>query len=401
MSTLRWLFGLVSPWVWLLFAAWGLLQWEPARAAAAPYTRLFCFSALGVAALLSWYYHRSRMLLVAAVVGLLVWGWEPLAAAGEVSKLAAVFLLPLNFALFAWLKERDVLTPSGILKVGLVAAQVLGVVMLGEMKGGRLEAFLRWGEPRTFGAGGWSWMPLTEQLVFAAGALALLALAFLRRTKVEAGLLWALVAAFLALNEMGTAEAAHVYAGAAGLILVYAVLEHSYEVAYRDELTALPGRRALNEFLPDLGRRYAIAMCDVDHFKNFNDTYGHEAGDQVLRMVAGKLSQVPGGGRAFRYGGEEFTIVFPDRAAKESLPFVESLRQAIASTSFILRAPDRPREKPKEKPDPGPKKAVTITISIGVAERSKGWSTPELVLEAADSALYRAKEAGRNCVQLA
>jgi len=131
-------------------------------------------------------------------------------------------------------------------------------------------------------------------------------------------------------------------------------------------------------------------MCDVDHFKTFNDTFGHEAGDQVLRFVGSKLSEVRGGARAFRYGGEEFIVVFPGRTAEEAQPFVESLRDAIAMHGFNLRGPG-----------PGSQISVTITISIGVAESSKKLSTPELVLEAADSALYRAKESGRNCVRLA
>jgi len=401
MTTVRWLTGLVSPGGWLLLATWGLLQVEPVRVAAVPYARFFCFGALGAAALLSWYYNRGQVLLVAVAAGLAVWGLEQLAAAGEVPKVAAVVLLPLNFALFAWLEERGVVTPSGILKFGLIPAQVLVVVMLGELKGGRLEAFLRWGEQ----PGGWTWMPLLGQFSFAGAALVLLTLSFLRRTKVEEGLLWALGAVFVALNQTGNSEALLFYSGTAGLILLFAVLEHSYEVAYRDELTGLPGRRALNELLPQLGGRYAIAMGDVDHFKNFNDTYGHDAGDQVLRMVAGKLSRVAGGGRAFRYGGEEFTVVFPGRSAEQAQPFVESLRQAIASSAFVLRGPDRPEEKPEQKPEQTlvskPKEAVTITISLGVAERSKRHSTPELVLDAADDALYRAKEAGRNCVMRA
>ena len=303
----------------------------------------------------------------------------------------------MNFALFGWLEERGVVSPSGILKMGLIPAQVLGVVMLGSKENPYLGAFLRWGEP----SGGWTWMPLAELLSFAAAALFLLALVFHRRTKVEVGLLWALGAVFVALNQTGKPEALLFYAGTAGLILLFAVLEHGYEAAYRDELTGLPGRRLLSELLPQLGGRYAIAMCDVDHFKNFNDTHGHEAGDQVLRMVAAKLSQVPGGGRAFRYGGEEFTLVFADRSAKEALPFAESLRQAIASSGFVLRGPDRPQDKPEQKVEPKSKKSVTIAISIGLAERSKSHSTPELVLEAADHALYRAKEAGRNCTKLA
>jgi diguanylate cyclase (GGDEF)-like protein len=119
----------------------------------------------------------------------------------------------------------------------------------------------------------------------------------------------------------------------------------------------------------------------------------------VLRFIGSKLSQVGGGARAFRYGGEEFTVVFPGRTAEEAQPFVESLREAIATGGFGLRAPGRPEKKPEHASE-GPI-FVTITISIGVAENSKELSTPELVLEAADAALYRAKESGRNCVRLA
>jgi diguanylate cyclase (GGDEF)-like protein len=74
---------------------------------------------------------------------------------------------------------------------------------------------------------------------------------------------------------------------------------------YIDELTGLQGRRSLNETLYNLGRKYAIAMIDVDHFKKFNDTYGHKTGDQVLKMIAYKLERISGGAKTFRYGGEE------------------------------------------------------------------------------------------------
>jgi len=258
---------------------------------------------------------------------------------------------------------------------------------------GRLDAFLRWGQDPA----GATWIPLTHKLSFAAASLTLLGLAAIRRTRVEAALFWALVAAFMGLRRTGNDEPLF-YFGAAGLILFYAVLEHGYEIAHRDELTGLPGRRALKEVMLELGGRYAVAMCDVDHFKTFNDTFGHEAGDQVLRFIGSKLSQVGGGARAFRYGGEEFTVVFPGRSAEEAQPFVESLREAIATSSFGLRAPGRP-EKKREHASEAPI-FVTITISIGVAENSKKLSTPELVLEAADGALYRAKESGRNCVRL-
>jgi diguanylate cyclase (GGDEF)-like protein len=393
-ATVRWLSGLVTPGAWLLLAAWGLQQEEPARLALAPYARFFCYGALAGAVLVSWYYSQGRVLFSALVVGLTVWGVGTLPASAEVSKLAAAFLLPLNVALFASLSERGTTTLSGLLKMLLVTIQSAGVIMLGEIRGGRLEAFLRWGQDPA----GATWIPLTHKLSFAAASLTLLGLAAIRRTRVEAGLFWALVAAFMGLRRTGNDEPLF-YFGAAGLILFYAVLEHGYEIAHRDELTGLPGRRALKKIMLELGGRYAVAMCDVDHFKTFNDTFGHEAGDQVLRFIGSKLSQVGGGARAFRYGGEEFTVVFPGRSAEEAQPFVESLREAIATSSFGLRAPGRPAKK-REHASEAPI-FVTITISIGVAENSKKLSTPELVLEAADGALYRAKESGRNCVQLA
>jgi diguanylate cyclase (GGDEF)-like protein len=147
----------------------------------------------------------------------------------------------------------------------------------------------------------------------------------------------------------------------------------------------LPGRRAFTNAIGQLGGTYAIAMCDVDHFKRFNDTYGHDAGDQLLKAVAAELSQVGGGGRAFRYGGEEFLVVFRGRTAKEAAPYAESLRKAIAGTRLDARAADRP--------------SIGISVSIGIGEKSKRHSTPELVLEPRRG-LYRAMEAGRNCVKL-
>ena len=107
----------------------------------------------------------------------------------------------------------------------------------------------------------------------------------------------------------------------------------------------------------------------------------------------------------FRYGGEEFLVVFKGRSAKDAVPFVESVRETIAGARFVLRGADRPERKPRnvtrgQQPEKA-KKFVTITISIGLAERSQRHSTPDLVLDAADAALYRAKDAGRNCLKLA
>jgi diguanylate cyclase (GGDEF)-like protein len=394
-NAVRWFFRLVEPGGFLLLIVWGVLQVEIAHTTAAPYARVFFFTALAAAAMLGWFYNRGRVLFVVVAIAFSVWGLEQVSAAGEVTKLAVIFLLPLNIALFATLEERGVLTASGIFKIAFLLAQGIGVVLLGGVESERLEAFLRW----HVYPGSWTAMPLTEQLAFAAAGLVLLVLFSLRRTKIEQGLFWALVAVFVAHKQTGKPEEMFFYAGAAGVILLVSVLEHSYNVAYLDELTGVPGRRSLNERLAQLGGRYAIAMCDIDHFKQFNDTYGHDVGDQVLKMVASRLSRVRGAGRTYRYGGEEFTVLFPGYSVKEALPLMEELRESVANSSFRLRSKDRPKEKPDEKPEIKEAKTVTVTISIGVAEYTKDRPTAELVIEAADAALYRAKEAGRNCIK--
>ena len=175
-------------------------------------------------------------------------------------------------------------------------------------------------------------------------------------------------------------------------------------MAYYAELTELPGRRALNEQLLRLGKRYSVALVDIDHFKKCNDTYGHDIGDQVLRMVASKLRGVSGGGKAYRYGGEEFAVLFRGKSMKEVRPTLDALRETVEATPFVLRGRRRPRAKPTERtpsPSPGSKarKYVSVTVSIGVAERVEDHEEPRDVIKAADEALYRAKGAGRNQVK--
>lgn len=399
-TTLRFLTGLLTPGGVLLAAAWAVQNEAVVRDAAAPYALYFAFGALAAAVLLSWYHDQSRLLAVSFAVALTVTALQRWPDHSNIATLAAVFLLPLNFILFAGWRENGVLTLRGIVKLGIVVAQATGVVWLSGQAGHGLEPFLRWRE----GGGGGSSMPPAVQLSFLIATFGLVMLIVRRRSKVEQGLFWALAALFLGVHAAIQPQALPFYAGAAGIVLVLTVLEHGDDLAYRDELTGLLGRRAFNSMMGQLGRTYAIAMFDVDNFKKFNDTYGHDTGDQVLRMVAAKLSQVGGGGRVFRYGGEEFLVVFRGRSAAEAAPFVESVRQAIAETGFVLRGPDRPARKPPKRLEASQaqsRPAIRISVSIGLADRSQRHSTPELVLDAADAALYGAKAAGRNRVKVA
>jgi len=219
------------------------------------------------------------------------------------------------------------------------------------------------------------------------------------------GIAGALLAFFFACEWSQSEAAFGVLTAAAGAILVVAMLQESHRLAFNDELTGLPGRRALLEAMAGLGPRYALAMADVDHFKGFNDTHGHDIGDQVLKLVAARLAEVGGGGRAFRYGGEEFTVLFPDLALEEALPHLEALRAAVEAYRMAVRGEDRPKDKDEGRkhrvesdPSMPPEKLLSVTISIGAAEPGGEAKTPAQVMKAADEALYRAKRGGRNRV---
>jgi len=209
---------------------------------------------------------------------------------------------------------------------------------------------------------------------------------------------------------MALSASMHIYGDAefALIILVflaglfcYSVLKDSFTMAFKDELTGIPSRRALMQYVQTLGRKYTVVMSDIDHFKKFNDTYGHDVGDEVLKLVASKLDKVAGSGKTFRFGGEEFIIIFPRKTSAEVLPFVEILRHSIADYDIALRAKPRlPKpKKPLTKKSPAKEKTVNVTTSFGVAQRTKEHSDFASIMKQADIALYGAKKAGRNCVK--
>lgn len=147
---------------------------------------------------------------------------------------------------------------------------------------------------------------------------------------------------------------------------------------------------------------------DVDHFKKFNDTYGHDIGDDVLKMVGMQINTIKGGGTAYRYGGEEFCAVFPGKTIKECVPFLDSVRISIENHQMELRNFEhRPKSQKQGKERRGRRakkrgaKHVSVTISIGVAESDEQNALVENVFKAADNALYVAKESGRNCIKSA
>ena len=314
--------------------------------------------------------------------------------------LALTLFVPLDLALLAVLPERGAFNRHGAARLGFIVLQVALTAWIAKAgNAGIVEwAFQKFLDPAPFTAGR---IPQLGIALTALGVLSAMAAALVTRSAVAAALAGAIVACAIAAHVPNAALTFAAFTGMAGLMVTIAVLQDTFRMAFRDELTGIPSRRALNERLAGLGNRYAIAMADVDHFKKFNDTYGHDLGDQVLKMVAAHIARVGGGGKAYRYGGEEFTILFPGKDTAEATPYLEALRGEVESYRLALRAEDRPKKAKRGKRERGGwrgKNSVAVTISIGVAERNERLATPQAVIEAADRALYRAKEKGRNRV---
>jgi GGDEF domain-containing protein len=221
----------------------------------------------------------------------------------------------------------------------------------------------------------------------------------LRRRATEAGLAWLVVMCACAFATPATSTARGIWVIAGALVLIIAVVDMAYAMAFEDELTGLPGRRALTQALQSLRAPYAVAIVDIDHFKSFNDEHGHDVGDQVLRMVAARLRLVTGGA-AYRSGGEEFTLVFPGLSKSEALTHVEQVRENVANARFALRGAARPRGRNGEslRGRGGEAEHLQVTISVGVAAATAENANVQALLSEADQAMYRAKSAGRNRV---
>ncbi len=364
----------------------------------------YLITALGM--YLSVHFHRGRPFMALLLLVIFYWssrrylvGRSLELSLNEIYQ-AFVLLIPANIALIALMRERGVFTPAGKLRFSFLAVQMFIAFW-----------FFRYNFIASlpviaadFGLPAFMTPDIVPVTAMFAGCIAFVitaALAVRRQAPVDAGLLGALAAFCIASNWITTPDIHTAFSAAGALALTLSVLRDSYNMAFKDDLTNMPSRRSLNESLNGLGRRYALAMLDVDHFKKFNDTYGHDVGDQVLKMVAHKMMAVGGGGKAYRYGGEEFTILFPGRSAKDIIPELEIIRKAIADYKLALRNVERPKNVKEGKTQRGARGEVphvSVTISIGVAERGEDPTTPEEVLKAADKALYKAKNRGRNQV---
>ncbi|MDH3761223.1 MAG: GGDEF domain-containing protein [Gammaproteobacteria bacterium] len=242
----------------------------------------------------------------------------------------------------------------------------------------------------------WTGQPQTVLIVSFAALYIMLTLCILNPSLHICAGFGVLFMLIVQLHFGGHHRSLNVFSSTALLMCLIAIMQETWRMAYIDELTGLPGRRALREKFQKIGNNYTVAMLDVDHFKRFNDTYGHDAGDAVLRMIAGKMIKVSGGGLPYRYGGEEFSVIFTGKNSRDSVRHLEALREEIANKPFVIRRAGRRNE--DKGASPNANNTVQVTVSIGFADSGGNGSDPWSVLKQADEALYRAKGKGRNCI---
>jgi len=344
----------------------------------------YLFYALSVLIVwVSWHFNRNRFIFVIVPLVLIHLGFEYFSA----SKATLLFIYgsivyPIHLLIFLVLKERGLFSSWGVLKIVFFGLEILGFFYLLHYPSPLIQSFI---DLKIFTI---STYPLSDISVVV-GLLVLFIIfamvLFNRYLIYNSTFLLILCSFYSGLFFLKTAYATDMAFLAIGVMIFILLIRETYRLAFYDELTSMPGRRALIEDMAKLGRKYSLAMVDIDFFKKFNDTYGHDTGDEVLKMVASKLLAVTGGGKAYRYGGEEFTILFPSKDVDESFIHVDILRQNIANTPFIVRN----KKKTKK---------IYINISSGIVQNSSKDKDAFGVMKRADNALYKAKEAGRNKV---
>lgn len=330
-----------------------------------------------LATLLLFYFHQSgSALFVLIVVGVSLLLNHPVSTQFltpiglDAVWIACWYLLPISALVFALPKKLKFI-PALISILALLLLFLIAVFVAKSTLADQMAILLSTGFIDDKSLGIFAGIPQIAAL-FVIATMAILAL-------IRDGHIVLFVLIFATASLWWFPEPSTLFVAGAAIVSLLVMMQESYYLAYYDELTQIPNRRALYEAMSKLGSKYTIAMSDIDFFKKFNDTHGHDAGDLVLKMVANKLAKVRGGGKAYRFGGEEFTILFDTK--EDATPYLEEVRKLVESSALTYKG-----------------KKLQVTVSIGACKKSDSQSNYEEVLKSADEALYKAKEAGRNKV---
>ncbi len=395
---------IVRGWVWpgsaFLLLAVLLATFAADAAWLAAATPLYPLVVYVTGFVLAWRFRRSRV--AAVVLGLFMMdlllrpsgsAFQPGAGSiWDASGVLFLFFMPVVAAG----KDRGVPSRRGLIQVAMVL-------------GGLASGLLFWAvRPELLS---WTWQPFLpwdfsalglSDATLIVGLFAILLTAGVaagRRHQLDKGFFWVAVTLLFALRGGSDSVESTVYLTMAGLMLIVNVIEKLYSLSLRDDVTGLPTRRALRQEIKRAGGSYALAFVGVDHYDDLYDRHGRDTSDRVVKKVAMHLGKTSVTGRVFRYGNEEFAIVYPGRGREEVLGDLEMLRADIEDFRFGL-SPKAHGNGQSGAPQ-YPAVRWSLTVSVGVAERAekKGWSGNYAVIaRAALGALHRGQKAGGNIV---
>ncbi len=362
--------------------------------------RYYPVLALAAGVITVWRYQRDRLLvgivlLVLANLGVWYATGAAVGSAGGVLFESVALLVPLNFLAFAWMDEQWVFTRVGRIRLGIVLLQAALVALVSLTQGIAL--------PASFAIelvpGSWlTWTSLSQPtLLAAAAAISILAVrVVLAPNATNRGLLWSTVSSVLALQS---AETATFFFATAVLILTVSAHETAYAREKRDQLTRLLPRNFFEQALHSLRGSFSIAVVDIDHLHTFNARYGRDAGDEALRRIGTLLKHVGRGGTAYRYGGDEFAVIFPKKTVDQVAPRLGRICKKIERKRIAFADKDRPATGLAESESKSGKEKAYLTVSIGIAQKTIHIIDPQEVVGEADQAAYQAKTQGGNRVK--
>ena len=377
----------------------GLPVWLQQPVAALPYI------VLTFGLIFGWYFASSRMILSLLVLALadraliiVPTTVADQAAVGQTIVAITAFLVPLNLLAFSIFKEDSLTTLRGVMRVLLVLVQPFLLLWLCLPDQHDLaSSFTREYIPSLYT----EWTPIPQPaLVAFATALLLHVIRFaLHRDPLEGGAIWALFAIFVAYHTSRYGWQPTNFFMAAGLILFATLLQSFYQQTYRDEVTGLPGRLAYDEAIGQLGKRFSVAVIGIDQLTQYANIHGKSVSVQILKLAAPRIQAACSDGQIFRTTGEEFTVLFPDKSATDTMGTLDTVRKSVEAIGLFLRGRDRVWEQRGTQKAGSRDRQLRITLSIGVAEKLSDSATLTLVIKSAYRALYEAKGTGGNLVK--
>jgi GGDEF domain-containing protein len=348
----------------------------------------------GAGAVLGLVTRRARLLLGVIILAI---ANSALVNVGSRSVFDAVaLLLPINIAVVVWLGDENPYGGRGALLFAITLLQTaIMAVLLNPGLAPVTEALeVPLAKARL---GTWTSLSPLTLLVFAAALGLLVARFYMHRQALAAGAAWALVASFLALDAAASGGPVGVHFAAAGALLLASTTRESRHVLTLDKVTRLPARIELHRALHRTTKRYTLAYVEIDEFAQFRGAHGVQATQHLLKVIAKRLRHVGGGGHAYYCEGGTFAVLFPRIPMTVAMRYLDAVRVKVEDVTVDVSI---------EGPQPASKlvrpgtieRTVSVTISAGVAETARPGDDPKRVIEAAEHALVRAREAGMNRV---